>query len=141
MTTVDLEITVQASAETVFRYFTDPDRYTAWMGVEAELNATPGGIYRVKVPQGFYAVGEFVLVEPPRRVVFTWGWEGDPEVPSGSTRVEVTLTPTGATTVVRLVHSGLPTATAIDMHTQGWDRYLGRLIVVAEGGDLEQDQV
>ncbi len=28
--------------------------------LEAELDATPGGIYRVRVPQGFYAIGEFV---------------------------------------------------------------------------------
>jgi uncharacterized protein YndB with AHSA1/START domain len=141
MTTIDLELTIQARAETVFRYFTDPDRYTAWMGVEAEFDATPGGIYRVRVPQGFYAVGEFVEVEPPRRVVFTWGWEGDPEVPPGSTRVEVTLTPTGSTTVVRLVHSGLPSPAAVDMHTQGWQRYLRRLVVVSEGGDPGPDEV
>jgi uncharacterized protein YndB with AHSA1/START domain len=140
MPTLEIERTVRARPETVFAYFTDSHRYTAWMGVEAELDATPGGIYRVKVPQGFYAVGEFVEVEPPRRLVFTWGWEGDPEVPPGSSRVEITLTPDGAGTLVRLVHSGLPHQDAIAMHTQGWERYLGRLVVAGEGGDPGPDE-
>ncbi len=131
---------VSARPQTVFAYFTDQERYTAWMGVEAELDARPGGIYRVKVPQGMYAVGEFVEVEAPRRVVFTWGWEGDPEIPPGSSRVEITLTPTASGTAVRLVHSGLPSPAAVGLHTQGWDRYLGRLVTTAEGGYAGPDE-
>ncbi len=34
-------------------------------------------------------------------------------------------------TSVRLVHSGLPDATAVDLHEQGWSRYLGRLVTAA----------
>ena len=78
---IHLERRVLARPETLFSYFTESARYTEWMGVEAVLEARPGGLYRVRVPQGVYAVGEFVEVEPPRRMVFTWGWEGDPEVP------------------------------------------------------------
>lgn len=137
---IKIERTIRASPETVFAYFTDADRYTAWMGVDAELDATPGGIYRVRVPQGQYAVGEFVEVTPPSRVVFTWGWEGDPDVPPGSSRVEITLIPTGSATVLRLVHSGLPGPSALAMHTEGWERYLGRLVTVAEGGDPGPDE-
>lgn len=137
---IEIERTIQASPETVFAYFTDADRYTAWMGTDAELDATPGGIYRVRVPQGHYAVGEFVEVAPPHRVVFTWGWEGDPEVPPGSSRVEITLTPATTGTVLRLVHSGLPGPNALAMHTQGWERYLGRLVTVTEGGDPGPDE-
>jgi uncharacterized protein YndB with AHSA1/START domain len=138
VTPIELERRIHARPETVFAYFTDAARYTAWMGVEAVLDARPGGIYRVRVPQGHYAVGEFVEVEPFERVVFTWGWEGDPEVPPGSSRVEVTLTSDGDATIVRLVHRGLPDAT-IAIHTLGWDQYLDRLAVAAAGGNPDAD--
>ncbi|HVR34139.1 MAG TPA: SRPBCC family protein [Acidimicrobiia bacterium] len=138
---IELERMVRARPETVFSYFTDPVRYTAWMGVEAELDATPGGIYRVRVPQGYVAVGEFVEVTPPTRVVFTWGWEGDPAVPPGSSRVEITLTAADEGTVVRLVHTGLPDPAATALHTEGWERYIGRLVGAAEGRDPGPDRV
>jgi uncharacterized protein YndB with AHSA1/START domain len=131
---INLERRVLARPETLFSYFTDSARYTEWMGVEAELEARPGGVYRVRVPQGTYAVGEFVEVDPPRRVVFTWGWEGDPEVPPGSSTVTVTFTPDGEATIVRLVHDGLPGPAAFDLHARGWERYLDRLAVAGAGG-------
>jgi uncharacterized protein YndB with AHSA1/START domain len=73
--------------------------------------------------------------------VFTWGWEGSTTVPPGSSRVEVTLTPDGDGTILRLVHSGLPHAESILDHTQGWERYLDRLGTVAAGGDPGADTV
>ena len=137
---IKIERVVQARPETLFAYFTDPVKYTAWMGVEAVLDARPGGIYRVRVPQGGYAVGEFTEVTPHRRVAFTWGWEGNPSVPPGSSTVMVTLTPTSEGTVVRLVHDGLPDEAAVELHTSGWERYLARLVVAGGGGDPGPDQ-
>lgn len=138
---LELERRIKARPETVFAYFTDPERYTAWMGVEAELDARPGGVYRVRVPQGFVALGTFTEVDPPRRVVFEWGWEGHPGVPPGSTTVEVTLEPDGEETVVRMVHSGLPDDDEVEAHRAGWDRYLDRLVVAGGGGDPGPDRV
>lgn len=134
-----LERRIAARPEIVFSYLTDPARYVRWMGVDAELDARPGGTYRVTVPQGFVAVGEFVEVDPPRRVVFTWGWEGDGPVPPGSSRVEITLTPDGDGTLLQLTHSDLPDEEARDVHEQGWDRYLRRLAVTSAGGDPGPD--
>ena len=136
---IECERRINARPETIFSYFTDSERYARWMGVEATLNAQPGGIYRVVTPQGFIAIGEFVEVEPPKRVVFTWGWEGNPEVPPGSSRVEITLEPSGDATIVRLTHSGLPQP-EMDPHSQGWVRYLDRLVVAAGGGDPGPDE-
>jgi uncharacterized protein YndB with AHSA1/START domain len=136
---IELERRINAPAATVFAYFTDADRYTAWMGTEAELDARPGGIYRVRVPQGQVALGRFVEVDPPTRIVFTWGWEGDPDVPPGSSRVEVTLEADGDATLVRLVHTGLPDASSMTLHERGWARYLDRLTVSASGGDPGAD--
>ena len=131
---IELQRHVRARPETLFAYFIDPAKYVTWMGVEAVLDARPGGIYRVRVPQGGYAVGEFVVVEPPRRVVFTWGWEGDPSVPPGSSTVTITLTPTEDGTLVRLLHDGLPDSASAALHRQGWERYLERLATAGSGG-------
>jgi uncharacterized protein YndB with AHSA1/START domain len=72
------------------------------------------------------ALGEYVEVDPPRRVVITWGWEGNPEVPPGSSTVEINLRPDGEGTLVHVRHTGLPDG-AIEQHRQGWERYLGEL--------------
>ena len=60
---------------------------------------------------GIEARGEFVELDPPHRLVFTWGWQDNPVVPPGSTTVEVTLQAIDDGTLVRLVHRGLPTPT------------------------------
>ena len=69
-----------------------------------------------------------------RDVVFTFGWEaeGSP-VPPGSTTVEITLIPDGDGTRVRLVQRGLPDEIRAGS-AEGWDHYLPRLAIAAEGG-------
>jgi uncharacterized protein YndB with AHSA1/START domain len=44
---VEVEHRVSGSPETVFAYFTDPVKHRRWMGAQVELDARPGGIYRV----------------------------------------------------------------------------------------------
>ena len=88
---------------------------------------------------GVEALGQFVEVEPPRRVVFTWGWTGMFEVVPGSTRVEVTLAAEDGGTRVVLRHYGLPDDDALGQHREGWQLYLGRLSVRASGGDPGPD--
>ena len=137
---VTREITVAAPPETVFPYFTDADRMTRWMGTEAELDARPGGIFRVIVAGAHVGRGEFVEVDPPTRVVFTWGWE-NPEsvVRPGTSTVEVTLTEEGEGTRVVLVHRDLP-EDQTEPHGHGWAHYLGRLEIAGAGGDAGPDR-
>jgi uncharacterized protein YndB with AHSA1/START domain len=135
----EVEEQIQAPPDEVFAYLVDPERYVQWMGAEARLEPRPGGTYWVRMPHDVIAVGEFVTVEPPRRVVFTWGWDGDHRVPAGSTTVEITLHELEGATLVRLRHSGLPDEGAGDAHTEGWHKYLGRLAVLAAGGDPGPD--
>jgi len=73
------------------------------------------------------AIGQYKLVEPPRRIVFSWGWEGDAEVAPGSTTVEITLTPDGSGTLLRLRHSDLPNEQQQAIHQEGWRMYTARL--------------
>lgn len=138
---IEREVRIAARPETVFAFFTDPEKMVRWKGSEAELDPRPGGIYRVTVNPEAIARGEYVEVDPPRTVVFTWGWEGgqNPVAP-GSSTVEITLSPEGDdATLVRLVHSGIPTEEERQNHGHGWDHYLGRLAVAGVGGDAGPD--
>jgi uncharacterized protein YndB with AHSA1/START domain len=108
------------------------------MGVDVKLDPRPGGELWVNVTGTDIAVGQFVELDPPHRVVFTWGWETpDHPVPPGSSTVEVTLVADGAATVVRLVHRDLPADEA--GHGEGWDHYLARLARALGGGDPGPD--
>jgi uncharacterized protein YndB with AHSA1/START domain len=132
---IEREIRIAASPETVFSFLVEPDRMVRWKGRQAELDPRPGGVYRVDIDGNNVARGEYVEVEPPTRVVFTWGWESDGNpVPPGSSTVEVSLEPDRDGTILRLTHRGLPPE-AREIHEQGWDQFLPRLATAAGGED------
>jgi uncharacterized protein YndB with AHSA1/START domain len=136
--TVTAEIRIEARPEAVFPFLTEPDLIVRWKGSDARVEAVPGGEYRVNVTARNVAVGEYVAVEPPRRVVFTWGWEGDDLLPPGTSTVEIELVPDGDATIVRLSHSGLPDG-ADAAQREGWEHFLPRLATAAAGGDPGPD--
>ena len=141
-TVVEREIRIAARPETVFEFFVDPQKMCEWKGRKAELDPRPGGVYRVEINDQAIARGEYVEIDSPSRVVFTWGWEGQESgehaVLPGSSRVEVDLTPDGDGTLVRLRHLELPEQSR-EIHGHGWDHYLARLTEVAEGRDPGTD--
>ena len=151
------EVSIAADPEIVFGYFTDPARMVQWMGAAATLDPRPGGVFRIvfrpspeavellgpdgplEVDQENVVLGEFVEVDPYERIAFTWGYENELyAMPPQSTAVEVSLTPAGGSTVVRLVHRALPEA-GVGFHRAGWDHYLPRLAAAAAGGDPGPD--
>jgi uncharacterized protein YndB with AHSA1/START domain len=87
---------------------------------------------------GMCARGQFVELVPDKRVVFTWGWVDMPELPPGSTIVEIDLEATGDGTLIRLTHRELP-AGQTDVHRMGWVHYLERLARCAVGDDPGPD--
>ena len=133
--TVELQVRLNAPPEEVFPYLTEPERYIKWQGVKAELDPRPGGVYRVWMDANMVASGTYVEIEPARRVVFTWGWEGNERVPPGSTTVELTLEADGDGTVLSLRHTGLPDGEAAAMHEDGWRHFTARLALVARRAD------
>jgi uncharacterized protein YndB with AHSA1/START domain len=132
------EVRVAARREVVFEYFTDPSKMVRWMGLEATLDPRPAGVYRVNI-NGAVVLGEFVEVDFPSRIVFTWGFELRLyDVPPQSTAVEVSFTPDGEGTIVRLAHRRLPPG-AVAFHRAGWRHYMGRLVLAAGGRDPGPD--
>src|SRR6476659_4137089 len=116
-------IDIEASPEVVFAHLVDPVRMVNWMGQRADLEPTPGGRFAVDVNDVLFR-GEYLEVDPPHRVVVSWGMLGSADLPPSSSRVEFTLTATGHGTALRLVHSGLPDSRA-RTHAAGWTNYLG----------------
>ena len=71
---------VKAAPETVFPYFTDPALIVQWIGDRAELDARPGGLFALDMRRSL-ARGTYLTLDPPYRVVFTWGIPGDALLP------------------------------------------------------------
>lgn len=142
-TSVEREITIAARPETVWEFLVDPDKALRWWGIGVSFDPRPGGAYQIEVIPGHTASGEFVELDPPRRLVYTWGWEkggdGANPVPSGSTTVEIDLVPEGEQTTLRFTHRDLPSAGAVESHAHGWDHYFERLVIAASGGDPGPD--
>lgn len=136
---IEKELFIDAPPEEVFSYLTESRKYLLWMGVAVELDPRPGGLFKVD-PNGRDVIfGEFVEVIPPRRIVFTWGWnEPNHPMPAGSSRVEIDLLSQNNGTLLRLRHFGVA-GTRRDRHEGGWQHYLGRLKLVVTGHDPGPD--
>jgi uncharacterized protein YndB with AHSA1/START domain len=137
---VEVEVRIAAAPETVFDFFTDPDKMIQWMGRSVELDPRAGGVFRCDINDDAVASGSYVELDRPNRVVFTWGWNGEDSVtPAGSSTVEVLLTAEGDGTHLRLIHHDLPSAESAEKHGHGWRHYVDRLAAAATGADPGPD--
>lgn len=128
------EIYIEASPETLFSFFTDPEKMVRWMGRHILLEPKIGGKYRIDVNGSDIAMGEYLEIIPNEKIVMTWGWEKSKNVPPGSSTVEFLLTPKDNGTFLVLTHYDLPVE-EIASHQQGWTHYTTRLQILAEGND------
>ena len=130
-------IEIAAAPEEVFDYFVTDAGITAWMGQYASLDARPGGGFAVDIA-GYPVRGEYLVVERPSRVVVSWGFAGNDELPPGASTVSFTLTPTATGTLVALTHSDLP-APQLAGYAAGWGHFLPRLRLAGAGRDAGPD--
>jgi uncharacterized protein YndB with AHSA1/START domain len=128
---------IAAQPEQVFDYFTRADAIVRWMGDYAVLDPRPGGEFTVDI-NGVPVRGHYLELEPPRRLLISWGHAGSESLPPGGSTVEVTLTADRDGTTVRVVHRGLPEPEA-RQHGIGWLHFLERLTVAGAGGDPGPD--
>jgi uncharacterized protein YndB with AHSA1/START domain len=117
--TLDRTIVIRARPASVFRYFTDTDRWAAWWGAGSSIDAKPGGHLRIRYPDGTEAVGEVVEISSPRRIVFTYGYASGDLIPPGGSRVTIDVEPHADGTRVALSHQ-FADAKMRDQHVQGW---------------------
>ncbi|WP_027860137.1 TIGR03086 family metal-binding protein [Marmoricola sp. URHB0036] len=122
-----------------FALITEPERLRRWQTVSAYVDLRAGGSYRWVVVPGQVAAGTFQEIEPGKRVVFGWGWEGNEAMPPDASMVTVTVEPHGDGSKVTLSHAGLDEQQEKG-HAEGWDHYLERLTTLASTGDVGQDE-
>jgi uncharacterized protein YndB with AHSA1/START domain len=113
-----------SNAEFVSRWFVVDPTWTA----KATSDFRVGGKYRIEMNRGdgtiFVAFGEYLEIDPPRRLVFTWS-SAVPAVQRSIVTIE--LEPVGTSTELTLTHELLPDTDEGRAHAIGWDGSLANL--------------
>jgi uncharacterized protein YndB with AHSA1/START domain len=128
---------IAAEPERVYEYFTDAAAIIRWMGDHAVLDPRPGGEFTLDI-NGVPVRGRYLELDPPRRLVVSWGHAGSDRLPPGASTVEITLVADRDGTTVQLLHRDLPEAEARG-HALGWPHFFERLTIVGGGGDPGPD--
>lgn len=126
MTELTIRRVIAATRERLFAAWTTPELLQQWWGpagvrcIAAEIDLRPGGAYRIgnALPDGqlIWISGEFEVVEPPRRLTYSWRTGDEP--PS---RVTIRFTALDASsTEVVVHHERIHTRTVRDEHEHGW---------------------
>lgn len=128
---VEIRRRLSAPIFEVFAWWTQADKLRQWMSplgiADADVDLRVGGAFRIVMKAGgvvIHHTGEFIEIDSPRRLVFTWV---SPYTGPEPSLVTVELEPEGnSATQLRLVHSNLPDAAA-ESHSGGWGAMLDRL--------------
>jgi uncharacterized protein YndB with AHSA1/START domain len=134
---ITASVHISAPPERVYEYFTRADAIVQWMGEFALLDPEPGGQFTINI-QGAPVRGRFLELDPPRRLLISWGYAGSDQLPPGASAVEIRLTEQHDGTRVELEHRNLP-AEQEPAHTTGWTHYLARLAIAASGANAGPD--
>ncbi|HYM11932.1 MAG TPA: SRPBCC domain-containing protein [Bryobacterales bacterium] len=124
---------IPATREEVFAAWTDPESIKHWMcpgdatTAEAQLDPRVGGKFRIVMKgrsQDYEHTGEYQVVEPPSKLVFTWTSKGTDDQP---TLVTVELFARGEHCELVLTHARFPRVEAMRSHKNGWSQITDRL--------------
>jgi uncharacterized protein YndB with AHSA1/START domain len=133
--TLRIERTYEAPAEAVFDAWTSEEVIRRWWHAEhdwettkAEVDLRIGGVVRVVMRDPgrdaeFGGGGRYTEIDRPKRVAFTWLWDGN------DTRqlIEIDFEERDGATTVRFTHSGLWSEEAVRSHEEGWSRCFDNL--------------
>ena len=127
--TIVIRKLIAATPEEVFQAWTDPESMRHWMRgredmqeSEVQLDVRPGGNFRITMKgkdSDHEHTGQYRVVEPPSRLVFTWISKATHEQ---ETIVTVELKPRGTECELTLTHEKLPGKEAASGHKDGWTR-------------------
>lgn len=131
---VSIDRVLPAPPEKVYAALTEPKLFAQWMGPEGskvtveEMTLTLGGrlAFLVTLPGGgpqFRLFGFYEEIDPPHRLVHSWGMDGDDEVST----VVFELEPHGDGTHLQLSHHGLTRPEDVAQNEDGWQHQLDRL--------------
>jgi uncharacterized protein YndB with AHSA1/START domain len=134
-TTLMIQRSFEADIETLFSALTDPKALMEWFGPEAANvhHATSdlrvGGKWTIEMIgdncEEHNVSGEYVEVDAPNKVVFTWAWRSTPDRVS---QVTYALSADGGgRTTLTLTHERLADSDVRDKHAFGWNGSLDNL--------------
>lgn len=135
--TLYLERTLEVPPERVFAACVEAEKLADWWGPAGftsprlQLDVREGGLYRItmKPPEGeaFHLRGEYLEVDAPRRLVFTFVWE-EPDPDDQETVVTLTFEPVGGGSTRLVLQQGpFRTDARYELHRAGWTDGLVRL--------------
>jgi uncharacterized protein YndB with AHSA1/START domain len=125
-----MERVIAATPERLFELWTDPEELAKWWGPEGfttptyAMDVRPGGRWHTTMrrPDGTKHVvsGIYRAIEPPKRLVFTWGWDDDAGMRGHETEVTVTFEPAPGGTRMTLLQQTFVDADSRNRHEHGW---------------------
>jgi uncharacterized protein YndB with AHSA1/START domain len=140
-----LERELPATRPVVFGASTDPELLARWWGPtgftapEVDVDLRVGGHYRIAMqpPEGdpFHLAGEFVVVERPARLCFSFRWE-EPDPDDRETVVDLGFDDQGGSTVLRIDQGHFATEARRALHEEGWSQSLDRLEALLATGPV-----
>jgi uncharacterized protein YndB with AHSA1/START domain len=139
-TSLTIRKTLPCRPDVAFRAWTEPAQFKGWfapdptMKTVAEVDLRRGGKYRIGFqPAGgkptMFVGGEFLVIDPPRRLEYTWIWEKetDPDW-KDQTLVKIDFNPVGTdATELVLTHERFSSAESSQHHQQGWTAITDRM--------------
>lgn len=142
--TVEVRRTIRSPRQRVFDAWTKAEELKAWHAPgpltvsHAEIDLRPGGTYRIhmRAPDGaeHRVIGVYREVDPPRKLVYTWGWEGEGDHTVKDSVVTLEFHERGDATEVVLTHTGILDEQERSKHEEGWTAILDKLEAAYSGG-------
>lgn len=134
--TLHLTRVLPAAPSRVFRVLVEPEELAKWWGPSGfttpaiEMDPHVGGSYRIAMQpldgDVFYLQGEFLAIDPPVRLAYTFRWE-DPTPDDRETVVTLSLRDINGSTELLVEQGAFATEERLALHTQGWTESLERL--------------
>ena len=116
---MDRRVVIAAPRDLVFRYFTDSERWARWWGKGSTIDPRPDGLVNITHANGVQMGGRVVEIEPPEKLVFTYGYRSGTPIPEGGSLVTIRLADHEEGTELNLTHA-FAEASMRDEHVQGW---------------------
>ena len=116
-----------------YRYFTDESLLVQWWPEEATTDVRTDGEYELAWPSlENRLLGQYLVVEPGQRLVFTWAFTHEPTPPR---TVDLQFSPSDGDTQLVIEHTHGDDPDERQGYIDGWKFFIERLRTALSSGD------